>query len=145
MDVLDRLDLLRQDRRQRGDADRSGRELLDDRGEQLAVGRIEALVVDLHAAQRVARGRLVHVPSPWTSAWSRTRFEQSIDDARRPPAASGDLRGRGRIDPHVEDVRRAVDDRGQLRGRVEVEAEVAPKRSRNGELMRPARVVAPTT
>ena len=74
VDVLDRVDLLRQDGRQRRDADRPAGELLDDRGEQLAVGRVEALVVDLHPAHRVARGRLVDRPSPWTWAWSRTRL-----------------------------------------------------------------------
>ncbi len=47
--------------------------------------------------------------------------------------------------PRPPESRRAEDDRGQVLLLVEVQPIVAPKRSRSGPLIRPARVVAPTT
>ena len=121
VDVLDRLGLLGQDRGQRGHADRPGRELLDDRGEQLAVGRVEALVVDLHRAHRRGRRRLVDVAVAVDLGVVADPLEQPVDDPRRAPTAPGDRPDRGVVDVDAEDRRRALDDRGQLVVGVEVE------------------------
>ena len=121
VDVLDRLDLLGQDGGQRRHADRSRGELLDDRGQELAIGRIEALVVDLHRAHRRGRGRLVDVPVAVDLGVVADALEEPVDDARRPAPAPGDGPGRRRFDGHGEDRRRAFDDRGQLWLGVEVE------------------------
>ena len=48
--------------------------------------------------------------------------QQAVGDARRPPAAAGDLGGARRIDRHAEQPGRAQDDLGQLLRAVEVEA-----------------------
>ena len=78
--VLDRLGLLGQDGRERRDPDRSGRELLDDRGQQLAIGRIEALVVDLHRPHRRRRGRLVDMTVAVDLGVIADALEQPVDD-----------------------------------------------------------------
>ena len=99
VDVLDRVDLLGQDGGQRGDPDRSRGELLDDRGQQLAVGRVEPFVVDLHQAHApIAAVASSTRPSPWTSAWSRTRLSsrltmRGVPRPRRAIASHG-----GRVD-----------------------------------------------
>ena len=92
VDVLDRLDLLGQHGGQRGDPDRSRGELLDDRGEQLAVGRVEALVVDLHRPHRGGRDRLVDVAVAVDLGVVADALEQPVDDPRRAPSAAGDRR-----------------------------------------------------
>ena len=95
-----------------------GGELLDDRGQQLAVRRIEALVVDLHRAASPSRAVASSTrPSPWTCGVVADALEQPVDDARRASAAPGDRPGRGRVDRHVEDLGRALDDLGRARRR----------------------------
>ena len=145
VDVLDGLDLLGQHRGQRGDADRPRGELLDDRRQELPVGRIEPLVVDLHGSHRGGRGRLVDVPVAVDLGVVAHPLEEPIDDARGAAAPSGDGAGRGRFDGDLENGRRPLDDRGQLGLGVEVEPVGRTKAVAQGELMRPARVVAPTT
>ena len=119
--VLDRLDLLGQDGRQRGDPDRAGGELLDDRREELAIGRVEALVVDLHGPHRGGRGRLVDVTVAVDLGVIAGALEQPVDDPGRAPAAPGDRPDGRVVDADGEDDRRALDDRGELLVRVEIE------------------------
>ncbi len=121
VDVLDRLDLLGQDGRQRGNADRSRRELLDDRGQELPVGRVEALVVDLEGAHRCPCGRLVDAPVAVDLGVVAHPAQQPVDDPRRPPSTPRDRPGGRRVELDSEDAGGALGDRGQLRLLVEVE------------------------
>ena len=57
--ILDRLDLLGQDGRQRCDSDRPAAELLGDRGHELAIGGVEPGVVDLHRLESHGRSRFI--------------------------------------------------------------------------------------
>ncbi len=121
VDVLDRLDLLRQHGGERLDADRSRRELLDDRREELAVGRVEALVVDLHLAHRRGRGRLVDPAVAVDLGVVAGPLQEPVDDPRRAPAAAGDRSLGAIVDRDLEDPRRPVDDRREVVLLVEVE------------------------
>ena len=89
VDVLDRLDLLGQDRGQRLDADRPRGELLDDRGEELAVGRVEALLVDLHPAHRLLGRSSVDPAVAVDLGEVADALEQPVDDPRRARARAG--------------------------------------------------------
>ena len=121
VDVLDRLDLLRQDGGERLDTDRPRGELLDDRREQLPVRRVEALVVDLHLAHRGGGGRLVDAAVAVDLGVVAGSLEQPVDDPWRAPAAGRDRPRRGRLDLDVENPRGALDDRRQVVLLVEVE------------------------
>ena len=127
VDVLDRVDFLGQHGGQGRDADRSRGELLDDRREQLAVRRVETLVIDLHAPHGVARRAFVDAAVAVDLGMVADALEQSIHDARRPPPAAGDGPSGGRIDRDVEDLGRTLDDLRQLVLRVEVEPEGRPE------------------
>src|SRR5687767_1139322 len=90
VDVLDRLHLFADDRGNGRATDGTGRELLDDGGEQAAVRRVEALVVDIH---RVHRGRRLRRADVARRAHLRVvahAAQQPVDDARRAAAAAGD-------------------------------------------------------
>ena len=107
---------------ERRDADRPRGELLDDRGEQLAVGRVEALVVDLHhRASPIGAVASSTRPSPWTSAWSRTRLSSRLTmrGVPRPRRAMAWTAAASIVTPRMSAER--SDDLGQLVVRVEVE------------------------
>src|SRR4029079_1014547 len=87
VDVLDGLGLLGQDGGQRRDPDRSGGELLDDRGQQLAVGRIESFCVSLYRTHRRGRGRLVDMTVAVDLGVVANPFQKPVDDAWRPATA----------------------------------------------------------
>ena len=120
--VLDRLDLLGQHGRERRDAHRPGGELLDDRGEQLAVRRVEARVVDLEEAHRLDRRRLVHAAVAVDLGVIAHALEEPVDDPRRPAPAARDRERGGVVQVDVQDPRRALDDLRELGLLVEVQA-----------------------
>ncbi len=121
VDVLDRLDLFGEDGRQGLDPDRPARELLDDRGEELAVRGVQPLVVDLHLAHRGGGGGLVDAAGPVDLGVVAGPLQEPVHDPRRPPATTGDRSSRGVVDRHVEDPGAPVDDRGEVVLLVEVE------------------------
>ncbi len=127
VDVLDGLGLLGQDGGERGDPDRARRELLDDRRQQLAIGRVEPLVVDLHGLHRGGRDRLVDPPVAVDLGVIANALEQPVDDPRRAPSTAGDGPAGRRVDRHVEDGGRAVDDGDELGLGVEVQAIRGPE------------------
>src|SRR2546425_4334069 len=119
--VLDRLHLLREHGRERLHADRAGSELLDDRGEELPIRRVEALVVDLHHPHRLVDDLAIDAATAVDLGMVADPLEQAIDDARRAPATAGDLARGVPLDRDAEDAGRAVDDRGEVVLVVEVE------------------------
>src|SRR4029077_20006674 len=121
-DVLDRLDLFGEHGRQRLDADRAGGELLDDRGEELAIGRVEPLFVDLHPAHRLFGDLPIDPAGAVDLGEVADPLEQPVDDPGRPAPAAGDRVGRLAVDVDPEDPGRAADDRGEVGIVVEVEA-----------------------
>ena len=123
------------------DADRPRGELLDDRGEQLAVRRVEALVVDLHRLERLAGGRRVDPAVAVDLGVVAGPLQQPVDDPRRAPAAARDRPGRRLVDLDVEDSGRSVDDRGELVDLVEVEpvGRAEPVTERRADPPRPGR------
>ena len=127
VDVLDGLDLLGEDGRQRGDPDGPAAELLDDRGQQPPVGRVEALAVDLEDAHRLVDRRRVDAPVAVHLGVVADPAEEPVHDPRRGPAPGRDGDGRlvGDLDP--EDPGRAADDRPEVLLSVEVEAVDGPE------------------
>src|SRR5439155_23956529 len=121
VDVLDRLDLLGEDGTQGSDADWPRLELLDDRGEQLPIGRVEALVVDLHRPHRLARRRLVDAAVAVDLGVIADPLQQPVDDPWRSSAAPRDRPCRAGIDLDIEDSIRSLDDLDELIVAVEVE------------------------
>ena len=108
-------------------------ELLDDRRQQLAVGGVEAEVVDVEDRHRLDHGLLVDPPVAVDLGVVADPAEQPVDDPRRAPAALRDQPRGVRVDLDAEDARRPADDRGQLVLAVEVEpvghAEAVPERA----------------
>ena len=133
VDVLDRLHLLGEDRREGGHAHRPAPELADDRGEQPAVRRVEALRVDLEDAHRLVDGGAGHPPVAVDLGVVPDALEEPVHDPRGGPAPGGDG-GRGIVrDLEPEDGGRAADDRPEILLRVEVQPvdrpEAVPQRS----------------
>ena len=121
VDVLDRLDLLGQHRGERLDADRPRCELLDDRREQLAIGRVETLVVDVHRLQGLSREGRVDGPVAVDLGVVAHALEQPVHDARGAARAAGNLPRSLLVDARGQDVGRARDDPAQFVLRVEIE------------------------
>src|SRR3990172_3816933 len=141
VDVLDRLDLLAQDGTERSDPHRPRAELLDDRGQELPIGGIEAFVIDLEEAERFVRGGLGDPAVAVDLGVVAGSFQEPVDDAGCAPPAAGDGdRGAG-IDVDVEDPGRALDDLGELGVRVEVEPVRGPEAvaQRRGDASGPRR------
>ena len=111
VDVLDRLDLLGQDGCQGSDTDRTRPELLDDRGQELSIRGVEALVVDLHRAHGGGRRRFIDPPVAVDLGVVPDALEQPVDDARRATTASSDGHGRRVVDLDAQDDGRPIDDR----------------------------------
>ena len=83
-------------------------------------------------------------PSPRTSRVVAHALEQPVGDARRAARAVGDRARAGGVDRHAEHAGAAHDDpREVARARSGSSRCWIPKRSRSGEVSRPARVVAP--
>ena len=141
VDVLDRVGLLGQHGSQRRDPDRTRCELLDDRGEQLPIGRVEPFVVDLHLAHRVTRRVFVDTAVAVDLGVVADALEQSIHDPRRAATASGDGARGGAIDRDIEDLGRALDDLDELILGVEVEpvGRAEPVTQRRADAARPGR------
>ena len=79
VDVLDRVGLLADRDRQRGQADRAALELLADRPQDVAVEPVQAGVVDLQQVERLRRApRGRSRPAARTSAKSRTRLSSRL-------------------------------------------------------------------
>src|SRR5439155_22911341 len=108
-------------------ADRAGSELLDDRGEELPIRRVEALVVDLHHPHRLVDDLAIDAATAVDLGMVADPLEQAIDDARRAPATAGDLARGVLLDRDAEDAGRAVDDRGEVVLIVEVESVRRPE------------------
>ena len=133
------------DGRERVDADRPAAELVDDGREQRAVHLVEADLVDVEERQRVACDRPVMTAVGAHLGEVADAAQEPVRDARRAARAARDLGGALALERHRRGSRaerRRICSSSRLV--VEVEAEVAPKRSRSGEVSSPARVVAPT-
>jgi hypothetical protein len=144
VDVLDRVDLLRQHGRQRGDADRTLANFWTIAASSLRSAESRPSSSISIRRMRRARGVSSTVPSPWTWAWSRTRLSSrfTMRGVPRPRRAIARVAARR---SHVEDLRRAFDDRGELVLGVEVEAIRGAEAVAQRRADAAARVVAPTT
>src|SRR6266545_1095540 len=114
-DVLDRLGLLAERDRERGQPDRAPAELVHDRAEQLAVHALEPELVDLEQVQRLSSDRLGDAPLVAHLRDVTDPAEDAVRDPWRPARAAGDLLGGVGLDLDAQDGGRAGDDRAQLR------------------------------
>src|SRR6266850_7323669 len=123
VDVLDRVPLLADRRRERVEPDRTPRELVDDGEEERAVHLVEARFVDVEEPERVPghgpvdpalRAHVGEVTYP---------AEEAVRDARRAARAAGDLDRALVLQPGPQDRRGAPQDAMQVLAAVEVETE----------------------
>ncbi len=126
------------------DADRAAVEVLDDRGHQAAVVRVETFRVDLEHLQRGAGDGGGDDAAGLDLGVVAHAAQQTVGDARRAAGALGDLAGAFRLARDAEDLGGAAHDRGELERAVELQplhdAEAVRAAARSGG---PARVVAP--
>src|SRR5215204_129525 len=121
VDVLDRVALLPHGDRERGETDLPAGEVRADRGEDLAVETVQALVVDLEEVERGARGVGVDVSTSMDLGKVAHALEQAIGHTRGAAAALGDrARPRG-LDLDPEHAGGADDDPGEVAGPVVLE------------------------
>ena len=107
VDVLDRVRLLADRRRQRVDADGAASELLDDGEQQPAVDVVEAVGVDVEERERVLRNHAGYRTARADQREIAHAAKQSVGDARGAARALGDLLPARGVERHVEDARRA--------------------------------------
>src|SRR5262245_31389545 len=121
VDLLERLAVLPDRRRERRQSDRSAAELFEDRGQDAAVDLVEAVAVHLEPLERVDGrspsdgadlGDLREIPDP---------SQQAIDDARRASRAPRDLLRALRRELDAEDLGRSCDDDPEVLDRVVVQ------------------------
>ncbi len=123
VDVLDRVRLLAQRRRERVEADRAAGVLLGDRPQQLAIEPFEPRFVDLEQLERFARDRRRDHSLVTHLGHVSHATQDPVADARRAARAAGDLVGGVVGDLDAEDPGRAADDRRELAVLVVVEPE----------------------
>src|SRR5829696_7165891 len=120
-DVLDRVGFLADRDGERGEANRSSRELRGHQLEELAIMAVESGPVHLEHLERI-RGELrVDLAPVLDLRKVADTAQQPVGHPRGPPGATRDLLRAVRIDLDVEDSRRAQDDLAKIRGLVVLE------------------------
>ena len=128
VDVLDRLDLLgsgRRPARRRRPARTPNFWMIAARSLRSVESRPSSSISRRRIASSAAGS--VTRPSPWTSAWSRTRFRSRLTIRGVPRPRLAMATAAAGVDLDAEDPGRALDDLGQLGRRVEVEAVGGPE------------------
>ncbi len=95
---------------QGGEADGAAGVMLDDGGEELAVGIVEAEVVDFEEMEGIAGIAAGDGVDVFDLGVVADAFEEPIGDARGEAAAGGDLGGGGGVEFDAEDAGGAGDD-----------------------------------
>ena len=127
VDVLDRVGLLAERDGERREADGPAAELERDRLQQLAVGALEAVVVDLEQLEGLLRDVARDHAGVTHLGDVADAPQDPVGDPRRPPRAACDLVGGVVLDLDAEDARRAAHDRTELSRVVVAEPERHPE------------------
>ena len=127
IDVLDRLLLLVDRRRQGREPDRPAGELGRDRLQDGAVVAIEPGFVDLEQPKGLGGDGLRDHPGAPNLGEVPDPFQEPVRDPWRPPRALGDHSLAPGLDLDLEDARRAVDDQRQVVGLVMLEPLADPE------------------
>ncbi len=130
--VLHRVARLAQRDRDRPDPHRAAVELVDDQAEVVAVGAVEAEVVDALHLQRPVRRLLVYRAVAHDLRVVAHALEEPVGDARCAPAAAGELPGAALRDRDAENPGVADHDLLQVLRRVVVQPRVEPEPVQQG-------------